>query len=195
MTQRIRKCSIDGCENNHRARGWCSTHYNRWAKHGDPHATLIERGLTLEEKFLSEVEWRGDCLLWVGAKDHEGYGRVNASGERVSAHRYAWQRIHGPIPDGMKVDHKLHCDVSCCNVDHLRLATNAQNMANRPGAQANSKSGVRNVMWNKADKKWWIQIKKNGKRHHFGRYSTIEEAAAVAERARRELFGEFAGRG
>lgn len=29
-----RRCSIVGCERIHRARGWCSTHYNRWRLFG-----------------------------------------------------------------------------------------------------------------------------------------------------------------
>jgi hypothetical protein len=29
-------CSITGCEKPSRARGWCSMHYWRWSKHGDP---------------------------------------------------------------------------------------------------------------------------------------------------------------
>lgn len=38
MTERT--CSIDGCEAMHRARGWCSKHYQRWKAFGDP---TIER--------------------------------------------------------------------------------------------------------------------------------------------------------
>ena len=29
-------CTIDGCENVHVARGWCSGHYERWKHHDDP---------------------------------------------------------------------------------------------------------------------------------------------------------------
>lgn len=32
-----RTCSIDGCEDIAKARGWCGKHYMRWYVHGDPH--------------------------------------------------------------------------------------------------------------------------------------------------------------
>lgn len=31
-----KKCSVDGCVDEARARGWCRTHYGRWSLHGDP---------------------------------------------------------------------------------------------------------------------------------------------------------------
>ena len=31
-----RTCSIDGCESPVKSRGWCSKHWQRWYKHGDP---------------------------------------------------------------------------------------------------------------------------------------------------------------
>jgi len=36
-----RLCGIAECSKPHRARGWCSTHYNRWSKHGDPEVGQI----------------------------------------------------------------------------------------------------------------------------------------------------------
>jgi hypothetical protein len=34
MTQRT--CSVDGCEKQARARGWCAAHWKRWRTYGDP---------------------------------------------------------------------------------------------------------------------------------------------------------------
>ena len=30
------QCSIEGCTNQVLSRGWCSTHYMRWYRYGDP---------------------------------------------------------------------------------------------------------------------------------------------------------------
>lgn len=32
-------CSVDGCESRAFCRGWCSKHYTRWQRHGDPLVT------------------------------------------------------------------------------------------------------------------------------------------------------------
>lgn len=32
-------CAIDNCGRTAKCRGWCSTHYNRWFRNGDPQAT------------------------------------------------------------------------------------------------------------------------------------------------------------
>lgn len=31
-----RRCSVEGCEKSHYGKGWCSAHYTRWRRHGDP---------------------------------------------------------------------------------------------------------------------------------------------------------------
>lgn len=37
-------CSIDGCDQNALARGWCRKHYDHWDRHGDPLAGRFDLG-------------------------------------------------------------------------------------------------------------------------------------------------------
>lgn len=45
----------------------------------------------------------------------------------TSAHRAAWTHAHGPIPDGMDVDHRPTCDRRCVNINHLQLLPASKN--------------------------------------------------------------------
>lgn len=68
------------------------------------------------------------CWVWIGDKMSNGYGRLEIDKKKVPAHRYWWIENYGPIPAGMEVAHTCD-DRSCSNLDHLWLATHAENMA------------------------------------------------------------------
>lgn len=183
MTQST--CTIDGCDRNVRviSRGLCSLHYNRFLRHGD-----ANRGpSTIAERFWKKVRKADGCWLWTGTTDRHGYGRLrNDPAGFIRAHRYSYEDAHGPIPEGLVIDHMCH-NPSCVNPQHLRAVTQKQNCENRQGPQGNNvDSGVRGVY--KSDNKWAVRLGHNGKLLYFGRYASIEEAEAVAIEARRRLF-------
>lgn len=64
----------------------------------------------------------GPCHVFRGAKDRNGYCRVKTQGKKILVHRYRWEQVHGPIPDGLLIDHRCR-NRACCNTDHLRLVT------------------------------------------------------------------------
>ena len=77
------------------------------------------------------------CWNWTGPKNTDGYGVLflnlnKENGRRMvtSSHRYAYEKYHGEIPEGMCVMHK--CDnPACTNPDHLLLGTISENNKDR----------------------------------------------------------------
>ena len=68
------------------------------------------------------------CWLWLGGMKgtRSNYGNVKVNKQSFRAHRVAWTRVHGPIPDGLGVLHA--CDTPpCVNPDHLFLGTQKDN--------------------------------------------------------------------
>lgn len=190
-----RTCSIDGCTSRVRARGWCGKHYQRWTRSGDPESAAIPRFASWAESFAANaptVDGPNGCRLWRGGVAGNGYGMVWAKHEHISAHRYAWEREHGPVPEGMFVDHICH-QRHCIALPHLRLATAGENTRNRAGAASHNATGVRGVR--KMRKKYSGRVRKDGVEYNAGTYATIDEAAEAVRKLREELFGEFAGRG
>jgi len=185
-----KRCIVVNCEGVAIARRWCNKHYRRWKKHGDPEKLV--QFPTPEEAFQHRTKRVGDCLFWTGSKGNNGYGRIKVNGKLQETHRFSWERTNGPIPEDMFIDHICH-NPPCVNVEHLRLATFAQNSSHLGGAKKGSKSGIRNVYWVRG--KWRVRVKKNGKLYYFGYYDDLDEAAEVAQAAREKLFGEFAGKG
>jgi hypothetical protein len=65
-------------------------------------------------------------------------------------------------------------------------------MRNRPNAQSNSRSGVRNVRWSEREQKWRVRVKVDKRTVSCGYFDSIEDAAAAAAEACKQLHGEFA---
>ena len=77
------------------------------------------------EKFVS-VDRRG-CWLWVGT-NRKGYGYFYDRGHHATrAHRFLWEQINGPVPNGLELDH-LCRNTKCVNPNHLEAVTHLENM-------------------------------------------------------------------
>lgn len=125
-----RSCSVDGCSEPVQGRGWCSRHYQRWQRHGDPETIQTLWGRSPLERFEHYIDCttsQDGCWLWRGGRSPRGYGRFKVSGKTLRAHRWAYEQFVGPIPADLRVCHR--CDnPPCCNPDHLFLGTDADNV-------------------------------------------------------------------
>ena len=146
---------------------------------------------TSEESFNARIARDGDCIVWVGGTDANGYGQLRANGRATYAHRYAWERANGPIPAGMVVDH-MCWNPLCVNVKHLRLASRGQNVRYRQGPQKCSKTGLRGVTHSGRSRFRGCVIYKGVR--YSATFDTIEEAHEYVKAKRLELYGAFAGR-
>src|SRR5688500_13704273 len=76
MNKRV--CSVDGCGNSHKDRGWCGMHYRR---------AMDEGGLGGP---LPKIAPRG-C----GTTDKAGYRRIKVDGKQVYEHRHIMEQMLG----------------------------------------------------------------------------------------------------
>ena len=187
-------CAIEECSRPRKARGWCSVHYGRWRKHGDPHFVTKQHHLDPEDSFAYYTipEPMTGCMLWWGTVTHGGYGVLRIKGKIQRAHRYSWERSVGPIPDGLFLDHTCHTP-ACVNVEHLRLATATQNGQHRRGRRSNRTNNYARGVYKTDGGRYAARLKLNGNPVWLGSYTTPEAAALAAEAGREQMFGEYAG--
>ncbi len=89
----------------------------------------MSRAVDPIERFWRQVDKTPTCWLWTGGLTGAGYGGFGA--ERIAetkrnrfvlAHRFAYELIIGPIPDGLQLDHL--CRVPrCVRPSHLEAVT------------------------------------------------------------------------
>lgn len=103
-----------------------------------PWATLIALGVKTNPeaaRFWAKVSLRGDdeCWEWQASRQTRGHGlfrvgsRKDGSTRLVKAHRYAYEALVGPIPDGLALDH-LCSNPPCVNPSHLDPCTRGENV-------------------------------------------------------------------
>jgi len=82
---------------------------------------------TFERRVLRHVIRQPDgCWIWPRAKVWNGYGQVWNGNKLVMVHRYVYENMVGPVPEGMQLDH-LCRNRLCCNPEHLEIVTPREN--------------------------------------------------------------------
>ena len=99
------------------------------------------------QRTVGYVITESGCWDWVGCVARSGYGRLrDGRGNTRNAHRVMYERLRGPIPTGLQIDH-LCRNRRCVNPDHLEPVTQRVNLLRgktlvaRQAAQTHCKRG------------------------------------------------------
>ncbi len=95
----------------------------------------------LKHLLSKTVVTKSGCIEWQGGLASYRYAQITILGVPKYLHRFVWETLKGPIPEGFNVLHK--CDnTKCCNIQHLFLGTQLDNIKDRDQKkhQANAKS-------------------------------------------------------
>jgi hypothetical protein len=79
------------------------------------------------------------CWPWPLGQNGDGYGQLTENYHNHRAHKYFFERLVGPVPDGAVLDHLCHdpleCESGktcphrmCCNPKHMAVATHRENL-------------------------------------------------------------------
>lgn len=133
-------CKAEGCDKQIVSHGYCSTHWSRIRRTGSLQTTVRRGHENLEARYWDKVDKRGpdECWPWK-AQISGGHGRFKFPGGQL-AHRFGYELAHGPIPDGLEIDHMCHrpdeCEGgttcphrSCQNPAHMEAVPKARNSA------------------------------------------------------------------
>ena len=69
-------------------------------------------------------EWTRTCVAT--SRGRPGYGYISADGRGAYVHRWVYEFLVGPIPEGLHIDH-LCRNTRCANPEHLEPVTPAIN--------------------------------------------------------------------
>ena len=198
----MRTCSVEGCENKHKAKGYCRKHYTQFRRHG----YILER-TTYDANEIIEYDDYAEIILY--NRQGEEVARALIDLEYVdlvkdykwcldgSNRNYVYNKQVGFLhrfimnpTDDLVVDH-INRNQLDNRRENLRICTQHENSFNQ-SIRCNNTSGVLGVSWDKARNKWSAYIQINGKKKSLGRYNTKEEAIEARRLAEIEYFGEFA---
>lgn len=128
----IDTCTMEGCNNPHRGKGYCQKHYMRLYHTGSVDTPYKKINGTASERFtFFHTKNKNGCWEWRGKLDKRGYGRlVDDTGWRDMAHRWSYKHFVGEIPEGLVINHKCH-NPKCVNPEHLEATTHYDNIVNK----------------------------------------------------------------
>lgn len=112
-------CCIDGCNNEARTRGYCTKHYVRLMRYGDP---VSRRNVSREElgyKLSFYIISNNGCWEWQKGFNSKGYPTLYHFGKKRYAHRLSYSHHNNVDIDSLDVVMHTCDNPKCINPAHL----------------------------------------------------------------------------
>jgi hypothetical protein len=168
-----------------------------------PAEFLLERldyrdgALFWRERSASDFPTEKSAKIWnrtwagkrAGGAMGNGYRMVAMLNTKFLEHRIIYQMMIGPLSHEVVVDH-IDRDPTNNRPENLRACSHSQNHMNEEPRGATS--GAKHVYWSRAEKKYKVQMRADGRVVFIGTFADFSEAKAAAEAARQRLHGDFA---
>jgi hypothetical protein len=157
---------------------------------------------TGEEALHHFLEYRDGKLFWKNKVSSKtvvgqeagwfnkaiGYRQVQINNKTYLSHRVIFFLCHGYFPK--MIDH-INQNRTDNRIENLREANKYINACNAK-IPSNNTSGHKGVSFNSSCKLWESYVIKNRVKKNLGYFTTLEEAAQVAQNARKEHHGQYA---
>lgn len=137
--------------------------------------SVERRVIDITNGTITHIMSNGSVREDMGSKGSHGYRSIAIGRVIMLNHRIIWEHVHGPIPQGMQIDH-INGIKDDNRIVNLRLVTVSQNQQNMRSAKRSNRSGVKGVHWCRSRHKWRAAIEHNRVSYHLGLFTTIEDA-------------------
>jgi len=203
-------CKVEGCENKHKAKGYCKRHYNQMYKYGkilkrtrsDPNEIIIKGDIA--EIVLYDAKHKERARAIIDSEDVDKIKKYKWCIDKWCVKTVSKEKQLGiqhiimeTIPNKHKqIDHIDRDILNNCKTN-LRFCTHAENNRNKPKPTTNT-SGYKGVYWHKKNQTWvsqiGIRVKEKGKLEAIwlGTFHDKKKAAKAYNEAAIKYFGEFA---
>lgn len=198
----MKKCSVEGCDKPHEAKGYCHTHYSQLKRYGKIRRTQKDKNeIVIHEDYAEIVLYNRKCeeiartqislesvplvkdIKWRLLKTNYVEGQYQ--GKFVRLNRF----LMNVTERGLEVD---HIDRNPLNnrLSNLRICNRSQNIMNT-SIRVDNKYNCKGISFDKRVKKWRATITVNKKTIYLGQSSDIDEVIKLRIEAEEKYFGEY----